>query len=138
MLVYVLVVLILPVAAFGISNSTAQQGDFKVNVASSAIGSIPHEIDLKTTQIPGGQLSDATGFVIDPEDVIQVKQGENLIVSTSQNLKAHQVTVRNIQGQQVNLLPSPTSIWSLQGLIPGVYTLDVIVDMSFLRHFGYI
>ena len=26
--------------------------------------------------------------------------------------------------------PLPNNVWSLQGLIPGIYTLDVIVDMS--------
>ena len=130
LLFYILLFVLLSVSFNIFANSAAQSENFKVSVASTAAGSIPHEIDLKVTQVPGGQLSEVSGFVIGPEDVIQVKQGENLIISTSQNLKAQQVTVRNIQGQQVNLLPLPTNIWSLQDLIPGVYTLDVIVDMS--------
>lgn len=108
--------LLVPAAAFG--TPTAQQGDFKVNVASSAIGSIPHEIDLKTTQIPGGQLSEVTGFVIDPEDVVQVKQGENLLVSTTESLNVENVKLKNLQGQPIDLLPLPNNIWSLRGLIP--------------------
>ncbi|HZA69263.1 MAG TPA: hypothetical protein VE548_06135 [Nitrososphaeraceae archaeon] len=42
-------------------------------VVGTANGSIPHEINLKVTQIPGGQLSEVSGFVINPEDVVQVK-----------------------------------------------------------------
>jgi hypothetical protein len=90
----------------------------------------PHEIALKVTQIPGGQLSEATGFAIIPESVVQVKQGENIMVTTSENLKVNNVKVRNVQGQQVDLLPLPNNLWLLQSLVPGVYLLDVIVDMS--------
>ncbi|HKG30929.1 MAG TPA: hypothetical protein VKA91_06625 [Nitrososphaeraceae archaeon] len=36
--------------------------------------SIPREINLKVTQIPGRQLSEVSGFVINPEDVVQVKR----------------------------------------------------------------
>jgi len=61
---------------------------------------------------------------------VQVKQGENIMVTTSENLKVNNVKVRNVQGQQVNLLPLPNNLWSLQSLVPGVYLLDVIVDMS--------
>jgi hypothetical protein len=108
----------------------AQQENFKVSVTGTATGSIPHEIALKVTQIPGGQLSETTGFVINPENVVQVKQGENITVITSENLKVNNVKVRNVQGQHVNLLPLPNNVWSLQSLVPGVYLLDVIVDMS--------
>ena len=61
---------------------------------------------------------------------MQVKQGENIMVTTSENLKVNNVKAKNVQGQQVDLLPLPNNIWSLPNLIPGVYLLDVIVDMS--------
>jgi hypothetical protein len=62
--VALLVVLIslLPAAVF--ATPIAQQGNFKVSVAGTAPGSIPHDIALKLTQIPGGQLSETTGFAI--------------------------------------------------------------------------
>jgi hypothetical protein len=101
-----------------------------VLVAGSGVGSVPHQIDLKVTQLPGGQLSEVSGFAVSPEDVIQVKQGENLIVSTSPDLRTHQVTVRNIQGISIDLVLLSSNVWSLQGLLPGVYTLDIAVDMS--------
>ena len=71
-----------------------------------------------------------TGFAINPESVVQVKQGENIMVTTSENLKVNNVKAKNVQGQQVDLLPLPNNVWSLQNLVPGVYLLDVIVDMS--------
>ena len=111
-------------------DSGAQTGTFQVSVAGTAAGSISHQIDLKVTQLPGGQLSEVTGFVVGPEDLVQVKQGENLIVSTSPDLTTHQVTVRNIQGISIDLVPLPSNAWSLQGLLPGVYPLNVNVAMS--------
>jgi hypothetical protein len=124
----VVLVSLLPAGVF--ATPIAQQGDFKVSVAGTAAGSVPHEIDLKLTQLPGGQLSEVSGFAVSPEDVVQVKQGENLIVSTSPDLRTHQVTAKNVQGISIDLVPLPNNVWSLQGLIPGIYTLDVIVDVS--------
>lgn len=127
-MVTVLVVMV-PAAALG--TPVAQQGaNFVVSVAGTAVGSIPHQIDLKVTQLPGGQLSQVTGFIVGPEDVVQVKQGENLIVSASPDLTTHQVTVINMQGIPIDLAPLPSNAWSLQGLLPGVYTLNVNVAMS--------
>jgi hypothetical protein len=115
-------------AAFG--TSAQLNGNFMVSVAGTAVGSVPHQIDLKITQLPGGQLSEVSGFAVSPEDVVQVKQGENLIVSPSPDLKTQQVTARNVQGISADLVSLPNNVWSLQGVIPGVYTLDVIVDVS--------
>ena len=112
-----------------LTDSKAQTGTFQVSVAGTAAGSIPHQIDLKITQLPGGQLSQVNGFVVGPEDVLQVKQGENILVSTSPDLQVHKVTVLNVQGTPIDLAPLPNNVWSLQGLLPGVYTLDIIANM---------
>jgi hypothetical protein len=61
---------------------------------------------------------------------VQVKQGENINVTASENLKVKNVKAKSVQVQQVDLLPLPNNIWSLRSLIPGVYLLDVTVDMS--------
>jgi hypothetical protein len=124
----VVLVSLLPAGVF--ATPLAQQGDFKVSVAGTATGSVPHQIDLKVTQLPGGQLNEVSGFAVGPEDVVQVKQGENLIVSTSPDLRTRQVTAKNVQGISIDLVSLPNNVWSLQGLIPGIYTLDVIVDVS--------
>jgi hypothetical protein len=113
-----------------LTDSEAQTGSFQLSVAGTAVGSVPRQIDLKVTQLPGGQLSQVTGFIVSPEDVVQVKQGENLIVSTSPDLTTNTVAVRNMQGIPVDLIPLPSSAWSLQGLLPGVYTLNVNVALS--------
>jgi hypothetical protein len=42
----------------------------------------------------------------------------------------NKVTVINMQGIPVDLVPLPSNTWSLQGLLPGVYTLNVNVAMS--------
>ena len=125
-----LLVVMVPAAALGTPAAQQPVGNFIVSVAGTAAGSIPHQIDFKATQLPGGQLSEVSGFAVSPEDVVQVKQGENIVVSTSANLKTHNVKVTNTQGQLMDLLPLSSNIWSLQGLIPGVYKLNVIVDMS--------
>jgi hypothetical protein len=49
-----IVILFVPVPAVVFGTPVPQQTDFKVNVTSSTVGSIPHELDLKLTQIPGG------------------------------------------------------------------------------------
>lgn len=88
------------------TNSGAQptKESFQVSIAGTTAGSTPHQIGLKVTQLPGGQLSEVSDFVISPEDVVQVKQGENLIVSASPELRTHKVTVRNVQGTSIDLV----------------------------------
>jgi hypothetical protein len=135
LLIAILLVVMVPAAALG-TPAAQQGGNFMVSVAGTAVGSIPHQIDLKVTQLPGGQLSEVTGFIVGPEDVVQVKQGENLIVSTSADLRTNKVTVINMQGIPVDLVPLPSNVWSLQGLLPGVYMLDVNVAMSSSGIFG--
>ena len=93
---------LLPAGVFG--TPTAQQGNFKVSVAGTAAVQFYMRYHLKVTQIPGGQLSETTGFVINPESVVQVKQGENIMVTTSENLKVNNVKAKNVQGQQVDLI----------------------------------
>ena len=124
----IVLVSLLPAGVF--ATPVSQQGNFKVSVSGTAPGSVPHDISLKFTQIPGGQLSETTEFAINPESVVQVKQGENILVTTSENLKVNNVRAKNVQGQQVDLTPLPNNLWSLQNLVPGVYLLDVTVDMS--------
>jgi hypothetical protein len=99
----IVLVSLLPAGVF--ATPVSQQGNFKVSVTGTTPGSVPHDLDLKVTQIPGGQLSETTGFAINPESVVQVKQGENIIVTTSENLKVNNVKAKNVQGQQIDLLP---------------------------------
>ena len=106
-----LLLVIAPATALG-TPATQKAGNFMVSVAGTAVGSVPHQIDLKLTQLPGGQISEVTGFIVSPEEVVQVKKGENLLVVTSPDLRTHNVTLRNLQGQQINLKPLPDGMIS--------------------------
>ena len=65
----ILLVVTVPAAAFG-TPAAQQGGNFLVSVAGTAVGSIPHQIDLKVTQLPGGQLTEVSVFAVSPEDVV--------------------------------------------------------------------
>ena len=95
-----LLVLISLLPASSFATPVAQQGNFKVSVTGTAPGSVPHDLALKITQIPGGQQSETTGFVINPESVVQVKQGENIMVTTSE--MADNATMGNLTGGNID------------------------------------
>jgi hypothetical protein len=116
--VALLIVLVSLLSVGVFATPVIQQGNFKVSVTGTAPGSVPHDLALKMTQIPGGQISGTTGFVINPESVVQVKQGENIMVTTSENLKVNNVKAKNVQGQQVDLIPLPDNLWLLQTSSP--------------------
>jgi hypothetical protein len=82
-LLIMLLLVTVPAAALG-TPAAQQGGNFVVSVAGTAVGSVPHQIDLKATQLPGGQISEVTSFIVGPEDVIQVSHGENLLVGQAQ------------------------------------------------------
>ncbi|CAN5179144.1 hypothetical protein BH18THE2_BH18THE2_14570 [soil metagenome] len=106
----------------------AQQGGPKVLV----VGDTIHELDLKATQNANGQVSPISGFAINPESVVQVKQGQNILVFTTPtgNEKIEKVKVTNTEGKITELLPLQNNQWSLSGLSIGAYVLDVIVNTS--------
>jgi hypothetical protein len=64
LVVSLLIVLVSPLPAGVFATPVSQQGNFKVSVSGTAPDSVPHDISLKFTQIPGGQLSETTGFAI--------------------------------------------------------------------------
>jgi hypothetical protein len=45
-------------------------------------------------------------------------------------MRTNKITIINMQGIPVDLVPLPSNTSSLQGLLPGVYTLDVNVAIS--------
>ena len=53
-----LLVVMVPAAALGTPAAQQPGGNFVVSVAGTAVGSIPHQIDLKANKLPGGQLSE--------------------------------------------------------------------------------
>ena len=47
-------VLVVTISAAALGTSAQPNGNFMVSVAGTAVGSVPHQIDLKVTQLPGG------------------------------------------------------------------------------------
>ena len=97
-----------------------------------------HIPNLRGTQSSDGEVDYVSDFVIDPEDVVLVEEGENIVASATDDLKIHKLKVIDMEGQLIDLsLLSDTEtgigtdyVWSLQGLSPDVYLLVVIVGGS--------
>jgi hypothetical protein len=108
--------------------TTGAATDLRVFVTS---GNTIHDLNIKATEGTNGQILPVSGFVIDPEDVVQVRQGQNLIITTSTNepQRIEKVKVVNTAGQFIELVSLTPNQWSLQGFATGVYLLDVIVDI---------
>jgi hypothetical protein len=96
-----------------------------------------HEANLKATKDGDdgdGQLRKVSGFEIEAPNVVQINQGKDLVVFTT-NLAQDQVQkvkLRNTQGQLSELKPvtGVPNTYSLAGYPVGVYVLDVIVQLS--------
>lgn len=98
------------------------------NVSVFVIGSgTTHQIDLKTIegQTPVGN------FIIKPESVVQVKQGDNLVVVTQPVTQiVDSVKVQDLTGVIKELESLGNNVYSLAGISAGNYILDVIVDLG--------
>jgi hypothetical protein len=103
------------------------QNSFKVFVVhDDAI----RELDLRATQAENGQTKRVSGFSIQADSVVQLRQGENLRIFTSDNNPARidNVKITPQNGEAIKLTKVGNA-WSLQGFPNGVYLLDVIVRL---------
>jgi hypothetical protein len=92
-------------------------------------GTFVRDLNLKATEAANGDIIPVSSFEIEPEDVVQVKQGGNFLVFTGSNEDViEKVKVVSAQGVTTELVNLGGNSWSIQGLATGVYTLDVIVD----------
>jgi hypothetical protein len=103
--------------------------DFRVFVTDGNKNTI-HDLNAKASQGANGQVIPISGFVIDPEDVVLLHQGQNLVIMTSTNepQRIDKVKIVNQAGQFIDLPQTTAGTWSLGGIVPGVYLLDVIVE----------
>jgi hypothetical protein len=101
--------------------------DFRVFVTK---GNTIHDLNVKASQGANGQVIPVSGFVINPEDVVLLREGQNLVVMTSTNKpqRIDKVKIVNQAGQFIELPQLQAGTWSLAGIAAGVYLLDVIVD----------
>src|SRR5215203_5055512 len=102
--------------------------DFKV--FASGIDNITHELQLKATE-DDGQINTVSDFVLSPENVVQVRQGMNLVVFTSTNEpeRIEKVKVTDSVEITTDLLRLQRGQYSLSSLSVGVYVLNVITDL---------
>jgi hypothetical protein len=70
-----------------------------------------------------------SGFQVKPESVVQVPQGGNLLVVTEPRNNVDNVKVTDGAGKITELVNTNGDTFSLSGINPGVYTLDVIANM---------
>ena len=86
-----------------------------------------YQLDLKAID---GEIP-TRDFVIKPQSVVQVKQGDNLVVATQPiNQIVESVKVQDQRGVFKELTPSGNNAYSLTGIPVGAYILDVIVDLG--------
>jgi hypothetical protein len=94
-----------------------------------------HEANLKATKDGDGdeQLRKISTFKIEAPNVLQINQGKDLIVFTTNPSQdqIQKVRIRNTQGQLTELKPVTglPNTYSLAGYPVGVYVLDVIVQL---------
>jgi hypothetical protein len=106
---------------------------FPETVSVSSTDLVPHNFILKAISKQNGDVEKVSGFALDPANVISVLEGDILsATSTDQSIVFEQAKVKSstdslfelqkttTQGQQQN------GGFSLAGLAPGVYTLDII------------
>jgi hypothetical protein len=95
--------------------------DLSVFVAGSA-GNVG--LDMKATE-----SREVSGFVVKPESVVQIVQGENLVVFTVPTDQVEKVKLTDTAGVMTELVYLGNNAYSLSGFAPGVYVLDVIADL---------
>jgi hypothetical protein len=102
-----------------------------------------HEANLKATKDGDGdeQLRKVSTFEIEAPDVVQINQGKDLIVFTTNPAQeqVQKVKIRNTQGQLTELqrVTGLPNTYSLAGYPVGVYVLDVIVQLPNNRQGAY-
>ena len=88
------------------------------------------EVPLKGIR-QNGEVSKASDFKIDFNNVIQIPQGQNLVLFPDSSVQGFTITkakLINEQKQTINLVPASgqQNAFSLNGIPNGVYTLDVV------------
>jgi hypothetical protein len=70
-----------------------------------------------------------SSFQVKPESVVQVAEGGNLLVVTEPRNNVDNVKITDGSGKITELVNTNSDTFSLSGIPPGVYTLDVIANL---------
>jgi uncharacterized membrane protein YgcG len=93
-----------------------------------------HQLDLKAIE---GETP-TRNFVIKPQSVVQVKQGDNLVVATQPITQiVESVKIQDQKGVIKELESLGNNVYSLAGIPVGNYILDVIVDLGSNKRGAY-
>jgi hypothetical protein len=140
------VVLVCGSVPIGIALPVFAQGEYIVFPETASVSSSslePLDFKLKAISKPTGDVEKVSGFKIDPVNVLSVSaNGIISAISTDESMVFEQAKAKSstdslyelqkatIQGQQQPLQlqqqPQSNSGFSIAGLTPGVYTLDLI------------
>jgi hypothetical protein len=86
-----------------------------------------YQLDLKAIE---GEIP-TRNFVIKPQSVVQLEQGDNLVVATQPITQiVESVKVQDLTGVIKELVPLGSNVYSLAGFPTGAYILDVIVNLD--------
>jgi hypothetical protein len=102
-------------------------------IAASTTDTTPHALNLKATQQgEDGQPKKISGFKIDLTNVVTAQiNSQVLVFATDSSLQVTGAKIRTVSGQLIDLVPLTTTqanAFSIAGLPPGVYTLDIITQ----------
>jgi hypothetical protein len=93
-----------------------------------------YQLDLKAIE---GEIP-TRNFVIKPQSVVQVKQGDNLVVATQPITQiVESVKVQDQRGVIKELESLGNNVYSLAGIPVGNYILDVAVDLGSAKNGTY-
>lgn len=102
---------------------TAVFGSTDLNVfVTSSNGNV--RLDMKATE-----TTEVADFTVKPESVVQITQGDNLVVFTQPADNVEKVKVTDTSGVRTEPIDLGNNQYSLIGYPTGVYVLDVIVDL---------
>jgi hypothetical protein len=86
-----------------------------------------YQLDLKAIE---GEIP-TRNFVIKPQSVVQLEQGDNLVVATQPITQiVESVKVQDQRGVIKELESLGNNVYSLAGIPVGNYILDVVVDLG--------
>jgi hypothetical protein len=126
-----LIAIIIPalVALFtALPSQATAQNNFPNSIFTFTSLAQPHELSLRAT-LENGQTNPVSGFTNDLTNVISTPTNSELIMFTTDNtISIVEAKVRTITDIQTDLANTKPNAFSLAGLSPGVYTLDVIVQ----------
>jgi hypothetical protein len=124
----VLISSLFTVASSYVSLYAQAQETYPGNIFASSNQAQLHELLLKATE-ENGQINSVPGFSLDLTNVISIPANSKLDIFTTENaLSINEAKVQSNTDSIVNLVKQGQNSFSLTGVSPGVYTVDIITQ----------